>query len=45
MVADATVAVAVDVAGGGLAGGLSVDLAAVGSGRLGFAGGGEGGCW
>jgi hypothetical protein len=45
MVADATVAVAADVAGGSLAGGLSVDLVAVGSGRLGFAGGGKGSYW
>ena len=45
MVADATVTVAVDVAGGGLAGGLSVDLVAVGSGHLGFTGGGKSGCW
>jgi hypothetical protein len=45
MVADATIAVAADVASSSLAGGLSVDLAAVDSGCLGFTSGGESSRW
>ena len=45
MVADAAVAIAADVAGGGLVGGLGVDLAAVSGSRLGLTGGCEGGWW
>jgi len=43
MVAEATVAIAVDVADGGCFGGLGVDLAAVSGGQLSLAGGCEGG--
>jgi hypothetical protein len=41
MVADVAITVAADVAGGGLAGGLGVDLVAVSGGRLSLAGGCE----
>jgi hypothetical protein len=45
MAADAAVTIAADVGGGGLVGGLGIDLAAVSGGWLGLAGSCKGGWW